>query len=61
MSADLQLRKTREVASLLGVDRTSIWRWYKQGTFPQPIKVGGTTRFRQAEVLAWIDSRPGQS
>ena len=55
---DMQLLKGREVASLLNVDRTTLWRWYTQGAFPKPIKIGGASRFKRADVLAWIESRP---
>lgn len=58
MADDLQLLKTHEVASLLGVDRTCIWCWYTTGKFPKPIKLGRATRFRRSDVEAWIASRP---
>jgi len=58
MAADLQLLKMSEVAKLLNVDRTAIWRWYTTGDFPKPIKVGATTRFRRTDIEAWLASRP---
>ena len=57
MSTDLQLLKTSQVAELLNVDRTTLWKWYTKGRFPRPVKVGGTSRFRRSEVEAWIASR----
>ena len=59
MTADLQLLRPVQVASLLGVDRTTIWRWCRAGTFPAPIKIGrSATGFRQSDVAAWLESRP---
>jgi predicted DNA-binding transcriptional regulator AlpA len=42
-------------AALGGLGRASIYRHIKslQG-FPQPVKVGAATRFRQSEVQAFI-------
>ena len=55
--SDLQLISQKSVASLLGVRRESIWKWTRDGRFPKPVRIGRLTRFRQAEVIAWIESR----
>jgi excisionase family DNA binding protein len=38
------------VAALLGVHRSTIWRWLDQGLIPQPRRVGGRTRWVRAEI-----------
>lgn len=58
MSA-LKLLRPNEVASLLQVHRTTLWRWIQKGTFPKPIKIGShAVAFRQSEVEDWLASRP---
>ena len=42
-------------AALLGISRATFWRRVKDGTFPQPVKIGGATRWRRAELLAAVD------
>jgi len=40
----------RELADLFSISRTSVWRRVADGTLPQPIKIGGLSRFVLAEV-----------
>ena len=62
MSAQLQLLRPAQVASLIGVNRTTLWRWTKKGSFPAPVQLGrNAVGFRQAEVAAWIESRPAST
>lgn len=42
-----------EVASRLRVSRASVSRWAKDGVL-KPIRVGGTLRFRRADVEALL-------
>ncbi len=50
MSADLQLLRPAQVASLLVVSRSILWRWDKRGDFPRPLKVcRNATAFLQTE------------
>jgi excisionase family DNA binding protein len=39
-----------DVAALLGVHRSTIWRWLDRGLIPQPRRVGGRTRWVRAEI-----------
>ena len=47
-----------EVAALLGVHRSTVWRWLDGGLVPQPRRVGGRTlwRRREIELFAACDS-----
>lgn len=38
-----------ELAAKLQVNRTTIWRWEKQGLI-KPTKIGNTKRFSQSEI-----------
>lgn len=49
------LLSVRETARLLGVSVSSVWRRTKDGTLPEPIRIGGLTRYRREEVLAALD------
>lgn len=42
-------------AALLGISRATFWRRVKDGTFPAPVKIGGATRWRRADLLAAVD------
>lgn len=57
MSGDLQLLKTGEVAAMLGVGRTTLWRLRKSG-FPAPIRLGHSqNRYRLCDVQAWLEAQ----
>jgi excisionase family DNA binding protein len=43
-----------EVAELLRVSTRMIYRLKDAGRMPQPLKLGGSVRWRRAELMAWI-------
>ena len=44
-----------EVAAVMSVSRNTIWRWADQlEGFPQPVRIGGATRWRKADVDRYI-------
>ncbi|MFO1143165.1 MAG: AlpA family phage regulatory protein [Amaricoccus sp.] len=43
-------------AALVGISRASFWRRVNDGTFPKPLKIGGSTRWRRDELLAVIEA-----
>ena len=49
------LMNVKQVAQQLGVGKSTIWRWCKQGTFPRPIKLSErVSRWRAEDVAAVI-------
>ena len=51
--------RQKDVLSLLGVSKASLWRWRRAGEFPHPIKLGpNTVGWRREIVHQWILSRP---
>ena len=42
-------------AAMLGISRATFWRRVSDGTFPAPVKIGGATRWRRADLLAAVD------
>lgn len=44
-----------EFARILGVSPRTLWRLLSAGKLIQPIRIGGSTRWRAAEVRRWIE------
>jgi excisionase family DNA binding protein len=53
---DKELLTTREVQSLVRLNRVTIYRLIREGEFPA-IKVGGQWRFPRKAVEAWLDEQ----
>jgi excisionase family DNA binding protein len=51
------LLKANEVAQMLSISTRTLWRLVSVKKFPAPVRVGGSTRWRAAEVEAWVESR----
>lgn len=49
------LLSDRQACALLSMSRATFWRRVKDGTFPQPIRIAGITRWRRDELLKAID------
>ena len=47
-----QLLTVRDVSAQLNIAVSSVWRKVKSGDLPQPIKIGGSTRWRRADIEA---------
>ena len=55
-----RLLKVGEVGARLGVSSRQVWRLAKAGRIPEPLKLIGSTRWRESEILAAIAGREGQ-
>jgi len=55
------LLRQREVLELIGISRIELWRRYKRGAFPEPVRIGRDLRWKAEEVFRWIDSLPRAS
>ncbi len=54
-----RLLRRRQVEELVGMSTSSIYRKVRSGDFPEPVDVGGgTVRWREDELLEWLESRP---
>ena len=58
-SATNELITTMELAALLRVGRTGLWRIRKDPAFPQPIMIGRRPRWRRADIDRWLDGKSG--
>ncbi len=45
-----------ETAGLLGCSRATIWRRVADGGLPQPLKIGGLSRFVLSEIMDCIEA-----
>jgi excisionase family DNA binding protein len=44
-----------EVARMMNISTRTLWRLSSAGRMPAPVRIGGNTRWRTAEVLRWIE------
>jgi excisionase family DNA binding protein len=52
-----RLMTAAEVARLLQISTRTLWRLLSCGRIPAPLRFGGNVRWRQEEVLRWIEQR----
>jgi excisionase family DNA binding protein len=52
-----RLLKAREVAELLGLSPATVLDWFESGRLPGFKLSSRAVRFRESEVLAWLDER----
>jgi len=43
----------RDLEARLGADRSTIWRWYRAGKFPEPHYIGDRRVWLLSDVEAW--------
>ena len=56
--------RINEICDLLGVSRSTIWRWIQAGKFPPSrkfVKGGNAVGWREDEIGQWLASRPIRS
>lgn len=46
----------RETATMLGLSEASVWRRVNDRTLPQPIRIGGATRWVRDELIEAISA-----
>ena len=47
-----------EVISIVGYGKTIIYRWVREGAFPEPCHPGGaSTRWSEIEVREWVQQQ----
>jgi predicted DNA-binding transcriptional regulator AlpA len=50
------LLKAEELGRMLGVNKSTIWSWHSSGRIPLPVRIGGCTRWRRAEIETWVEA-----
>ena len=55
-----RLMRLPEVVQLIGVSRSTIYRWMENGEFPRQVSLGGNTvAWLESDVEDWIQRRIG--
>lgn len=49
--------RIKPTAELIGLHHQTLRRWWKVGKFPKPVNVNGVPMFRNAALLAFLDSQ----
>ena len=45
------------IKPMIGISKSTVWRYVKNGTFPQPVRMGGrVTCWKESEILTYINS-----
>ena len=65
MSLSDKYIKIGDLTEILGVSRSTIYKWVCADTFPKPVHFGNaeknsTIRWVQSEVEQWLEERPRQ-
>jgi predicted DNA-binding transcriptional regulator AlpA len=50
------LTDIKGLAEMLGRSERAIWRDHSAGRLPTPIKLGGLTKWRVAEIRDWVEA-----
>ncbi|UPQ87068.1 helix-turn-helix transcriptional regulator [Vibrio sinaloensis] len=54
---DGKVLRLNELTELLGVSKSTIYKWINEGHFPSGVLLGPNTRgWLKSEVLSWIES-----
>lgn len=51
-----RLLRVGEVAAVLGISVRQVWKLCRFGELPDPIRIGGSTRWRESEIQGRIRS-----
>ena len=50
-----KLINAEELAQMLDISERTLWRLLSGHKLPEPVRIGRNTRWRLAEVTAWIE------
>jgi len=51
-----ELLTTAQAAKLCGLGERTFWRHAHNGVAPAPVRIGGSARYRRADLLRWIEA-----
>lgn len=52
-----QLLRVGDVAEILDLGVSTIWRQVRKGQLPAPLQIGGSTRWRRADIEALLQPK----
>lgn len=54
-----RLMASHEVEAIVGVGRTTLWKWEKDGAFPKSVRVGRQRKaWRESDIRVWLATLP---
>ncbi len=54
--------RVNEVAGILGVGKSTVWLWDREGKIPKSFKLTpSTTVWRLSEIMAWLDEKQAET
>jgi prophage regulatory protein len=54
-----KLLRISDVSERLRISKSTIYKWVKDGRFPEPIILGdGASRWVEGEINEWLENRP---
>ena len=56
-TAPKQLLRVGDVAEILDLGVSTIWRQVRKGQLPAPLQIGGSTRWRRADIEALLQPK----
>ena len=57
--SDIELLTRQQVEKILGIRRSTVYKWIRQGRLINPIQLSpGSVRWRKSELEDWINSQP---
>jgi predicted DNA-binding transcriptional regulator AlpA len=45
--------RVKDLEARLGIDRVTLWRWYRSGRFPEPQYLGERRTWLLSDIEAW--------
>ena len=54
-SVEPRLINASDVARMLSISKTTLWRLPASGRLPRPLRIGGSVRWRITDIRAWIE------
>ena len=55
MAGEALLISAEQLAAMMNVSTRTLWRLLSAGKLPEPVRLGGLTRWRLDRVRQWID------
>jgi len=53
-STQLQMIDVNELSTILSVSKRTIWRMVSNGKLVEPIRIGGSIRWKLSDIETWI-------
>lgn len=57
--ANDRLLKMKDIQELLQLSRSAVYTAIRAGNFPEPIKIGNASRWKESTVFGWMNGLSG--